>query len=230
MGTDARIKDLTGEVLSNELSALLSTLYMAVDDTSFTDAEKVKWTNLITSAIVSANTNNYQAMTPKSFYDSVATESRKGIVELASTAEVQAKAGEVVLTSGDQDTMQSQWKTDWWVGSGAPRVFFQDSYAIAMQMTHFGNSISANGYLVLTPELAAGKQIACATIMLSIGTNSTQGNGFYKFDYGGGEQDVTVVSEVIKLRIPSTRREIRLVCLTAQTYVRLSCTINLVML
>ena len=38
---DSRIRALTGEVLAADIQALLDTLYLAVDDTSFVDAKKI---------------------------------------------------------------------------------------------------------------------------------------------------------------------------------------------
>lgn len=115
---DSRIKDVAGTVIEGNLPALLNTLYLAVDDTTFSEFKKILLKTILSEVVVSANTNNYQAMTPKAFYDSVMTTTRKGIGQLATDGEVTTKAGSGLLNSVHQILMQAQWYTDWFVKNG----------------------------------------------------------------------------------------------------------------
>jgi hypothetical protein len=135
---DSRIRNLTDEVLAAHLSALLNTLYLAVDDTTFTDAKKVLLKTLLTEAVIDANTNNYQAMSPKSFYDSVMTNARKGIGMISPDADVTSKSGSNLLTSIHQTLMQAQWLIDWCI-AGSALVYDP----LTMKDTNIGASVGA---------------------------------------------------------------------------------------
>jgi len=154
---DERIKDFTGAVSSAQIGALLDTLYLAVDDTSFTDAKKILLKSILTTAVVDASTNNYQAMTPKAFYDSVMTTTRKGIGQLALDADVTNKTGTGLLNSVHQALMQAQWFKDWFVKNEyAPKAIISDTgdlttaKAVAYQAV-FSGAVAANELIYLHP-------------------------------------------------------------------------------
>lgn len=230
MGADSRIKDLSGEIVSGELASRLSTLYVAADDTSFSDAKKIKWGTLVNSSVVTNNSNNYQALTPKGFYDSVATESRKGIVELASTAEVQAKSGDMVLTAGKQTAMQNQWLSDWFVQSGAPVAYVRNGFCLAYNGVYYSNSLSAGGYIDITPVVT--RDIGGLSIQLNVGSNQTSYNGFTSIPYNGvgGSQELILSAGQIKLQITPDRRALRLVAISSQTFLRVACNVTIILL
>lgn len=106
---DGRIKDLTSEVLASQIQALLNTLYLALDDDSFSDAKKILLKNLLKDTAVTDALNNYQALTPKGFYSSVATEESKGIVEKATGAEIIAETADKFMDAADQAKMREHW-------------------------------------------------------------------------------------------------------------------------
>ena len=94
MGVDSRIENLTDEALLAELEALKATLKLAIDDPSYSagDAKKILIATLLNKSVVTDNTNDFQAMTPKAFYDSVATESNLGVTRHASPAQINSGA------------------------------------------------------------------------------------------------------------------------------------------
>ena len=93
MADDKRTYDLTA-ITPAELSTLLSSLALDIDDPSLSAAEskKLLLTDLLISSVITSNSNNYQAITQKAFYDSVATESNNGVVKHASPAQNDAGA------------------------------------------------------------------------------------------------------------------------------------------
>jgi len=132
---NSRIKDLSGEVAVGEIQALLATLYLATDDTSFTDAEKILLSTILSSAIVTDNSINYQALTPKGFYESLATEARKGIVKLATNTEILNKTAGAVLTTDQLSALQALFKNDWFFGNGTVKKWTGTSSNLATTKT-----------------------------------------------------------------------------------------------
>jgi len=130
MGEDARIEDLLLEIDTAELITLKATLKLALDDPSFSaaDAKKILLSTLLSSAIAASSEVDYKALTPKGFHASVATEGRKGIVELATDLEIAAETANKVLQSDDQAAMRLNWSKAL-SGShtqGRPKVWQQD--------------------------------------------------------------------------------------------------------
>lgn len=107
MADPIRIKDFTQTLTAGELQTFLSELMIAVDKGgtvgAFLNAKKMPIDVLLSSLAVTSTTNNYQALTPRGFYSSLATEAVKGIVELASDAEILARTESTVLTCAKVD-------------------------------------------------------------------------------------------------------------------------------
>lgn len=159
---DKRGKDLT-ELLASQIQALLNTLSIPVDDPSFSEARRLVLSSLLNSNIVDANTNNYQALTPKGFYDSIATESRKGVQRLATSAEVTAKSGAGLLESVDQSTMQTQWAKDWFEKEAVPNHIEADSFTSPNAMNfrvNFVRTLNSGNSVSISPVLPANHRYA----------------------------------------------------------------------
>jgi len=233
MGVDARIKDLPSEVLSTELSALLSTMYLAVDGTSFSDAKKVKWATLITNAVVTANANNYQAMTPKAFYDSVMTNAVKGIGRLATDAEITAKSGDsyAMIPSNKQGVMQAQWAKDFFGQQNAP-VYFNQSYKTAQWSAgYYADSMETFNVLYLTPDSfhVSGHVMDMVTIVLLVET--TNGGEFKTFNIkrpASGTYVVNINAD-LDLEMAEPGRSLYVRAKRNINYVRISATVNVIM-
>jgi hypothetical protein len=110
MGEDARPRLLDESVGFSDLSDLIAGLYLVVDHSTFADSEKMLlkemlWTAIITDAL---STVDYAAITPKAFLLSVATDARKGIVQLAKAAEVAAREAGTVLTCDKIDALETE--------------------------------------------------------------------------------------------------------------------------
>lgn len=183
---DSRIKDASETVASGDLAALLNSLYFAVDATGFTDFKKILLKTILTEAVVTANTNNYQAMTPKAFYDSVMSTTVKGIGQLATDAEVTAKTGTGLLNSVHQVLMQAQWKQDFFKATNGlpPMSLVSDTgdlstaKAIAYQTVWAGDMSAYGSECILNPTLPANKAIKKAYVHLAlhVGTLTTKGS------------------------------------------------------
>jgi len=190
MAVDSRIKDLPDEVASSQLQALLDTLYLAVDDTSFSEAKKVLLKTLFTEAIVSSNSNNYQAMTPKAFYNSIMTTSRKGIGRLATESEINSKTGDGLLTAAAQTIMQTQWYKDWFVSNSTPNVYYANSDSNSVMKAlifsvNFEQSVANGGVLYIGPTLGAGRTYKTAWIQFSVSNSVVSQAGYSSLTYAG---------------------------------------------
>ena len=87
---DSRIEGLAGQIALAELTALKASLKVVLDDPSYSagDAKKMLLSVLLNSdTVVEGSENDFQAMTPKGFAASVATETRNGIARPATAAE-----------------------------------------------------------------------------------------------------------------------------------------------
>lgn len=145
---DQRIRTLTEEVNQSDLNTLKSLLYFAVDHTTFGtgNARKLLLVTILNSLLVEDNTNDYQAMTPKAFYDSIMTEVRKGIGRLATAQEVTEKTAEGLLNSEAQTLMQTQWKKDFFKSQQRPETWRMDSDTInASRAMQWVNTINYSG-------------------------------------------------------------------------------------
>lgn len=86
----SRIKDLVDRLTPAEIKTLLNELFIAADAESLAAAAKIAWKDLIVSSVITDNTVDHLALTPKGFYDSEASESYKGVIQLAANSEVLA--------------------------------------------------------------------------------------------------------------------------------------------
>ena len=106
MGEDKRIPDLT-ELTDAQIIALLATLVLEMDDPSFSSGEskKVRLTQLLSSRAVPDNDAlTHKAMTEAGFKNTEATESRKGVVTFATTAQINSLASAVVFSPAQLHT------------------------------------------------------------------------------------------------------------------------------
>jgi len=163
---DSRIKDLDGEVSSGQIQALLATLYLAVDATSFTDAKKLLLQTILTNAVISSNANNYQAMTPKAFYDSVMTTVVMGINRMATDGEITAKTGSGLLTAANQVLMNATLKNDFFVGNFVPNTYRVNATGVDPQS---GNSLmGAMAYSVTAEaDINTGQKVVFSPVLPS---------------------------------------------------------------
>jgi len=197
---DQRIRTLGQEVAQGDLSALKSLLYFAVDHIDFgaSDAKKVLLTTLLYSAIIENNENDFQMVTPKSFYNSVSTTTRKGIQRLATEAEVTGKTGEGLLNSPHQTLMLAQWKKDLFVtNDSTPSTWCMDSNTIAsskslawsltMQKTVGGQ------YNINPGDISGAAYIQTVYCVISIVTNlGMYGGSFHMIKHSVNQINVTL--------------------------------------
>jgi hypothetical protein len=186
---DERLGLLSGTVTSADLQALLDTLYLAVDATSFTDAKRVLLKSLLTEAIITNPTNNYQAMTPKSFYNSVMTTDRNGVNRVSTNDEVTAKSTGTVLLADQQGLMQTQWKVDWFRFNGPARIVYQNGMpedAIAFEACYSG-IIPLSGSVVLSPILSTSKRFDLIYCTYACVAGVPRGYGTSTIIYTGAE-------------------------------------------
>lgn len=90
MADDKRTYDLTA-ITASELSSLLSTLELDIDDPSFSagESKRLALSLLLSSGLVAeGSTIEHLALTPKGFALSVATSSRNGIVKTADASDI----------------------------------------------------------------------------------------------------------------------------------------------
>ena len=221
MGDDSRIKDLGSEVLSADIQALLNTLFLAVDDTSFTDAKKILLKSILTEAVVSSNANNYQALTPKAFYDSVMTTARKGVGRYATSVEVTGKTSDGLLRASDQDAMQTQWISDLMRGDGMPAAVYGNAYARQTFTNQYGNSMSIGDALEIYD--AGSSAIANMMVILTIGAGETVLQGTYSVTAASpGTASTVSLGTYFDLYVDSTRKKVQIKAKQVATYVRVS--------
>jgi hypothetical protein len=194
---DSRIRSLTDTMVSGDIAALLNTLYLVVDDASFTNAKKTLLKTLLTEAVVTANTNNYQALTPKAFYDSVMSTTVKGIGQLALDADVTAKTGTGLLNSVHQVLMQAQWKKDFFVKNGTCPDGYKSntdslSTAKALSFTFLYNGIVSYNGLQVGPTLPEGVYYGMVNFrcILAVGTSYWQNNNYLSAGGAGVETSI----------------------------------------
>lgn len=216
---DSRGKDLTGTVISSELQALLSSLYFNVDASSFSEAKKIVLQTLLTEAVIAANSNNYQAMTPKAFYDSIMTTARKGIGQLSTDANVTAKSGTGLLNAVHQTLMQTQWLKDWFEVNGVPAQIKADSFTAPRAMQWVStNNVNMNAFqrVSISPVLPANhryKRVSAQHAAYNV-TWGLSDAGFITVGYTGSSILVGLVSlggiNYVMLELSADGREITL--------------------
>jgi len=97
-------------------------------DPNLERAQGVEMSEFVSSDIVENTDIDYKALTPKGFYQSVATEDRKGIAELATDAEIASEASGKFLEAADQAKMREHWAKASAVSNqlGRPKMWKQD--------------------------------------------------------------------------------------------------------
>lgn len=192
----ARIKDLAATVAANEIQAILDSLYLAVDQSAFTNAKKILFKTFLTEAIVADNSINYFAMTPKAFYDSVMTTTRKGIGQLATDGDVTGKTGTGLLNSVHQVLMQAQWKKDWFVKNGeVPGAYYSNtddlSTAKAISFQFLYNGAVNNGGVIVGPTLPTGVYYNAVNYKFAISSpNGARAGGFNTIYAGAAGSEI----------------------------------------
>ena len=218
---DNRIR-LLQDITTGDLESLLNTLYLAVDDTTFTNVEKVLFKTLLSEAIVADNSINYKAMTPKAFYNSVMTEARKGINRFATDVEVTAKTTSTVLLSIHQILMQAQWLKDWFESNGTPNIFAADDLttpkAMVFQVT-FNQSMTSGVDYSIAPSPPSGYRYHTITIVYSAHGGGIVGNGFKSLNHTGGTVSQILLSGLLVVKLTSNGKIMYLNSSVTQGYV-----------
>lgn len=216
MAGDERIKDFTDEVAVNELQALLTTLFIGVDASGFSDAKKVLWKTLLFNSIINEDDNNtiaHLAITPKAFYDSVMTESKRGVGAYAPGATITAKTGSGLIRSSQQTLMQTQWWKDWFQKNGVATLFAADNIATPTAMAFdfflnntFGSIFSQDiiGSLTL-PRAFKSIAVQCSVLH---GVDSA--SKFITLEYLGVEIESVLIPGKLNLVIGGNGNTLRL--------------------
>lgn len=125
---DQRVKDfLTTFIQASK--ADLTGLFMWVDKQGWTDAQKWEAVSMIFDAVVEDGNNDYTFMTPKAFWNSIMTTTRRGVGNYATDAQIEGKTTEGLIRSNQQATMQNQWKKDLFQSNGSPAFYISDDFA-----------------------------------------------------------------------------------------------------
>jgi hypothetical protein len=231
---DSRIKDLAASVTSGQLSALLSTLQLVVDDPTFTDAKKIALLSLLYSGQVTSNANNYQAMTPKAFADSIMNTTTRGIERAATDQEITDKSGTGVLNAADQIKMQEQWVVDWFRKEVTPNIYHYAGYAMAWQSVDYIDSMSIGDSAPLSPTLESARTFDSALVTLLVSSNLGEAYGIYKIPAGSGIKTSipVMIGGVLRfyLTINSTRKTISIEAAAVNSFIRVSATIQATLL
>lgn len=207
---DDRIKDLPGEVSTAELNALIDTLYLAVDDTTFTDAEKMLLKSIMFDGFVTSNSNNYQAMTPRAFYNNIMTTTRRGVGTFANDTDIGNKAGEGLLRSEGQPVMQAQWLIDWFESNPVPKIYSADNLETPRTMSfdvHFNNPINPTPVIVISPELPTGYRfdvISFSYVAWNSATNKSYGFDGLEFT---GSVTLRSLTTLLRFQLSADGRE-----------------------
>lgn len=115
---DSRIENLTNQILLAELQSLKASLKLVLDDPSYSagEAKKMLLSVLLNSSTVSSNTNDYQALTPKGFYNSTMTDSRLGVGRNATNTEITGETSIGLIKAEDLTLVKTNFKTDFFEG------------------------------------------------------------------------------------------------------------------
>lgn len=222
MSTDSRIKDLEAEVGEGALAGLLNTLFLAVDESTYTNAKKILLKTILTDAVVSTNTNNYQAMTPKAFYDSIMTTTRRGVQRLATDAEVTNRTGEGVVTSERLELLKDKLVTEFFKQGNSMEIFYSAGWSLSWMGNLFLDTLGAGAAMAISPNAAS--DLIRASLSLILVSNQTGYQGYVTLqegmfvNLGGG----------LELQITANRVLIWNTSSSARTNIRISVTGNAV--
>lgn len=168
---NTRVKDFPTTFNPATLTALQS-VFTWVDKQGFTEAQKYDLASSLTSAIVTGNTIDYKSMTPKAFWDSIMSETRRGVGLYATDANITGKSGDGLLRAGKQPQMQEQWLSDWYIANGPAVTVHQNAAGSSLFAQVFTvcweGSLAAGGIHTLTPPLLASKEISRCYITGSV--------------------------------------------------------------
>lgn len=173
-----------------QLAALITTVKFIVDDPTFTEAKALKLSDFLKSNTIETmdGTNVSKAVTPAAFYNTVMTETRRGVGTFADDTAINTKTGDSLLRSSKQSVMQGQWQKDWWTKNGSPVIYNRTADdmtaggAIAYQTVYAGN-LAKGEYVDLSPTLQTGALIDLLhiTFVLSSNTHAEKGSFIFPF-------------------------------------------------
>lgn len=229
---DARIYNLLKTLTPTELATVITTVKLVLDDSTFTEASSLKLSDLLKGSTVEVADKDIvsQAITPKAFYATLMSETRRGVGLFAPDANINAKTGDGLLRSSKQTVMQSQWKKDWWTKSGSPVIYSRTSDdmssggAIAYNCVYSGN-LAKGEYVDLFPPLETGATIDLlhVTFVLSSNTNAEKGTFIfpfstaYRYQAAGSAGDFAIWAEGTSLVFTAQSQ---------QNNLRISCIVN----
>ena len=174
---DSLVQNLTKRVLDS--LANLTGVRLWSGKTGETDALGIEASEFISSDIVADTSVDYKALTPKGFYNSTMTTTRKGVGQLALDADVTAQTGTGLLNSVHQVLIKAQCFRDWFIANGLPTFYVrsQDDLssggAIAFNSVWKGDLLTG-AQITLNPALPAGAEIdlTAAYVVLSSNTHA----------------------------------------------------------
>ena len=134
------------------------------------DALGIEMSETLSSNIVAdGSTLDFKALTPKGFAASVATETRKGIVELATDAEVLSETSSKIVTADQQAKQRANWwnaKTgDQYGMSKIPHT--EDAgrvFKFTYTLYYLSDGSTKTFYIFDTTKIATGKRLMYLTI------------------------------------------------------------------
>jgi hypothetical protein len=192
MSEDLRIKDLQSEIGVGGMPAAVES-FLAVDMTGYTDAKKLKLSTLLTTAIVAANTNASQAMTPKAFYDSVMTESRRGVARQATDQEVTDRTGEGVVIANKVVRIKNKIQEEFYQQGNNIQVYHSAYWSIAWTACVYHEQLNAGVFnsLICSPIFAAPIVIGYINYVFASNQHVNQGtlaltSSVVQYTIGGG--------------------------------------------
>lgn len=230
-----RVRDFETTLTPTQKSDLQG-LFLWVDKAGFSDAQKVDVISLLTDSIITDNNNDYQALTPKAFYDSVMTNGRRGVGIFATDADVADKDGTGVLNTFHQILMQAQWLKDWFQGNGTVIDFKADNedmelaQALAYSAAWSGD-FTAGQLVELQPAGISSRpdlgfiQVFC-TISLSAGATSYYGTFRILSSTSPGLTTVQIQSSGFYIAVTQNGLSFGVYNASARTDVRISITVN----
>lgn len=203
-----------------QLNTLKATIKFIIDDPSFTTAKGLALLDLLrTTRIINSDSGiDYQAITPKSFFESLMDETNFGIGRMADDAAIAGKYGDGLIRSGKLDKVLSLVENEWFLGAspsdlGAYRVTSQANNTPAAMVfpSCYAGSLLAANRIVLSPALPTGVYFDAGRITGTIQTD--QKTGSFDFEYprvSPGAEYSKEVAGAFFIYLTSTRTELKL--------------------